>query len=232
MTAPGVTLVPEEPDGLAPGGSHSAPPAREAAAAPAETPGPAQTPAPAETSAPAEAPAPQVPSAREDHPVGEADWVTEEILPSQEPQDTQGSLAPYDTPAPRDTVALQEPSAAEDRELELRGSLTVAKRVVEKIAEQAASEVSGTGEHQAAYAVRPGASATARPTVEVQLEGSDAWVSIDVGLTYPTPLRAAADELRAHLVERLEQLSGVTVRRLDIRISWLGDTARQPRRLQ
>ncbi len=160
MTAPGVALVPDEPDRLEPAGQDSAPPASETGPAPVDAP------------------------------------------PTQ------------------------------DLELELRGGLTVAKRVVEKIAEQAALEVTGRGEHQKAYAVRPGAPGTARPTVEVQLEGADAWLTIDVGLTYPTPLRAAADELRAHLCERLEELSGVTVKRLDIRISWLGATVKQPRRLR
>lgn len=154
------------------------------------------------------------------------------VPPASEEIVTEPTPVTEEPPVPEKASVPAAASAADDLDLELRGHLTVAKRVVEKIAEQAASEVTGGGEHQTAFAVRPGATVTARPAVEVQLEGADAWLTIDVGLTYPTALRGSADELRAHLVDRLEELSGVTVRRLDIRISWLGATASQPRRLQ
>ncbi len=112
-----------------------------------------------------------------------------------------------------------------------RGRLVVAKQVVEKIAAQAAFEITGVGEHRGAFAASPGLARGPRPTVNVQLDGSEAWLSVEVGMTYPAPLRAATDELRSHLVRRVEQLSGITVRRLDIRIGWLGAAAEQPRKL-
>lgn len=236
MTTPGVTLEPEEPDRLEPAGLGSA-------SLPAAPPAAKNIPVAEANLTTAESRAielnrvTEADLATEDNRAIEADRPTEEIRATEDNPAVEADRATDDDRAneegPTEEAPVREPAPrADDLELELRGGLTVAKRVVEKIAEQAASEVTGNGEHQAAFAVRPGATAIARPTVEVQLEGADAWVSIDVGLTYPTPLRAAADELRAHLVERLEQLSGVTVKRLDIRISWLGATAKQPRRLQ
>lgn len=111
-----------------------------------------------------------------------------------------------------------------------RGRLVVAKTVVEKIAAQAAYEVTGVGGRRRDFAVAPGASTATRPDVQVELEGTSAWLSVQVGLVYPAPLRQAAEELRTQLTARVEQLTGITVRRVDIRVSWLGAATEQPRR--
>ena len=112
-----------------------------------------------------------------------------------------------------------------------RGRLVVARQVVEKIAEQAAFEVTETGAERRAFAVVPGGDPGGRVPVTAQLDGDQAWLNVDVALTYPGPLRAATEELRHHVVTRVEELAGVSVRRVDIRVGWLVDGARQPRKL-
>ena len=112
-----------------------------------------------------------------------------------------------------------------------RGRLVVARQVVEKIAEQAAFEVTETGTERRAFAVVPGGDPGGRVPVAAQLDGDQAWLTVDVALTYPGPLHAATEELRRHVVTRVEELAGVSVRRVDIRVGWLVDGARQPRKL-
>ncbi len=101
---------------------------------------------------------------------------------------------------------------------EQRGRLTITKRVVGKIATQASSEVSAAASGRS-------------PKVDIALDRADAWLDVEVGLAYPTPLRAAAEELRAHLIGRVERLTGLRVRRVDITVSWLTDVADLPKRL-
>ena len=111
-----------------------------------------------------------------------------------------------------------------------RGRTVVDKQVIEKIAEQAALEVTDQSEHRRAFAVVPGDGGGRLP-VSAQLDGSEAWLSLDVALSYPGPLRAATEALRQHVLARVEHLVGVSVRRVDIRIGWLVDVDQQPRRL-
>lgn len=111
-----------------------------------------------------------------------------------------------------------------------RGRTVVDKQVIEKIAEQAAFEVTDASEHRRAFALVPG-DPSGRLPVNAQLDGAEAWLSVDVALSYPSPLRAATEALRQHVLARVEHLVGVTVRRVDIRVGWLVDADQQPRRL-
>jgi uncharacterized alkaline shock family protein YloU len=112
-----------------------------------------------------------------------------------------------------------------------RGRLVIAKRVIEKIAAQAVTEVPGTGPARRISALGQVIDSAGRAKVDAQLDGAKAWLSVEVGLSYPTPLRAGADELRAHLTRRVEQLSGIAVRRLDIRVTWLSQVETLPKKL-
>lgn len=128
---------------------------------------------------------------------------------------------------------MSEPAVEPDHpEAAQRGRLVIAKTVVEKIATQAAYEVTSVGGQQRAFAIDPGTSTPTRPEVGAELEGTSTWLTVQVGLVYPAPLRDATDELRTHLTRRVEELTGITVRRVDIRVTWLGAVAEQPRRLR
>lgn len=103
-----------------------------------------------------------------------------------------------------------------------RGTLSVGAGVVAKIAAQAASELPIVG---AASGGILGIGARRdfddRPKADVQLFGTTAVINLDLGVTYPTPLRAAAETIRAHVRHRVEELSGFDAEQIDIEISWV-----------
>ncbi len=101
-----------------------------------------------------------------------------------------------------------------------RGRLTISRKAFEKIAQGSAAELSA--------AVAAGGSGRfglgpSRSKVEVELHSEFAVLSVEVGLAYPTPLRPAAEALRSHIAERVGRLTGIPVRRVDLRIGWLID---------
>jgi hypothetical protein len=61
----------------------------------------------------------------------------------------------------------------------------------------------------------------ARPSARCELYGRTAVLSLDVGVEFPTPLAPALSALRAHLRDRVQQLTGLEVGRLDVSVSWL-----------
>ena len=103
-----------------------------------------------------------------------------------------------------------------------RGSLVVAERVLEKVAAQAASEVGPVSGRSGGFlGIGADADPAARPSVDVTLSGSSADLSLSVGIAYPGSIRAAAAELRDHVARRVEALTGVDVRRVDIDVTFL-----------
>ncbi|WP_198025385.1 Asp23/Gls24 family envelope stress response protein [Brachybacterium phenoliresistens] len=93
----------------------------------------------------------------------------------------------------------------------VRGSTTVPRQVVARIAEQAAAET-------AASAAGRGARPAARPDADCELYGRTAVLRLEVDLAHPVPLAATLRSLRAHVVRRVEALAGVSVGRLDVEI--------------
>jgi uncharacterized alkaline shock family protein YloU len=55
----------------------------------------------------------------------------------------------------------------------------------------------------------------------VELAGNIATLTVDVGMPYPLPLRQATEALRERIRTRVMELTGVEVRQVDIRVSWL-----------
>jgi uncharacterized alkaline shock family protein YloU len=86
-----------------------------------------------------------------------------------------------------------------------RGRLVVAEKVVAKIATQAAREVSPDG-------------GGAAPRVRVTLADNVASLTVELGVAFPRPIRATVIELQQHLTRRLQELAGVRVARIDVRI--------------
>lgn len=105
-----------------------------------------------------------------------------------------------------------------------RGRLVLAKKVVEKIAGQAASEVSvASGRSGGVLGFGADADADARPRVDVDLSGVSADLAIKIGIAYPGSIRAATQQVREHVTRRVEELTGVDVRRVDIDVTFLTD---------
>lgn len=103
-----------------------------------------------------------------------------------------------------------------------RGRLILAEKVVEKIAGQAASEVSvASGRSGGVLGFGDDADADARPQVDVDLSAVSADLAIRIGIAYPGSIRAATQQVREHVTRRVEELTGVDVRRVDIDVTFL-----------
>ena len=126
------------------------------------------------------------------------------------------------------------PPADGARDAGSRGRTVLSERVLEKIAGQVAGEVSFAGGSSGGFlGVGGHADFSARPTASVKLAGNIAALSVSVALRYPVPLRQATEQLRQRIITRVEALTGVQVRQVDINIAWLlpGDAVHERGRL-
>ncbi|MDZ4091268.1 MAG: Asp23/Gls24 family envelope stress response protein [Arthrobacter sp.] len=125
---------------------------------------------------------------------------------------------------PQGAHALPVPGAAGEYlgETGTRGQTVVAARVIEKIVGQVASDESSAGGSSGGFlGIGSRADLSARPKASVELTGNIATLRVEVGMLYPVPLRRATEELRRRIAARVTELTGVDVRQVDIRISWL-----------
>jgi uncharacterized alkaline shock family protein YloU len=103
-----------------------------------------------------------------------------------------------------------------------RGQTVLAAKVIEKITAQVASDESFAGGASGGFlGIGASADLSARPKASVELAGNIATLRVEVGMLYPAPLRQATEELRRRIKARVTELTGVDVRQVDIRISWL-----------
>jgi len=102
----------------------------------------------------------------------------------------------------------------------------LAEKVVEKIAGQAATEAgAASGSSGRVLGIGRESDPDARPRVDVELSAESADLALKVGVPYPGSIRTRIQQLREHVTRRVEQLTGVDVRRVDIDITLL-DTDR------
>lgn len=128
------------------------------------------------------------------------------------------SPAPPGNVAPRRAaLPVVRPGRVEPR---VRGRLVLAEKVVEKIAGQAATEVGATS-GRSSRVLGIGGDPTARPHVDVNLSAESADLALSVGIAYPGSIRAATQQAREHVARRVEELTGVDVRRVDIDVTVL-----------
>lgn len=122
---------------------------------------------------------------------------------------------PLPLPGSRDGVG-------DDGGTDARGQTVLAAKVIEKIAAQVASDESSAGGSSGGFlGIGTRADVSARPKASVELSGNIATLSVEVGMLYPAPLRQATEDLRRRIRTRVTELTGVDVRQVDIRISWL-----------
>jgi uncharacterized alkaline shock family protein YloU len=124
------------------------------------------------------------------------------------------------TTTPRPAAAVAEISGrAEPR---LRGRLTLSEQVVEKIAGQAAAEVAvASGRSGGLLGLGSNADAAARPEVDVDLSATSVDLALKIGIAYPGSIRLATAQVRDRVTRRVEELTGVDVRRVDIDVTFL-----------
>ncbi len=113
-------------------------------------------------------------------------------------------------------------TATIERTARTRGSLVIDKLAVERIASRAASESGSTGGVSGGFlGLGAQGDLSAAPTAEVELIGRTAIVGLDLTVAYPMPIRDATDHVRHHVMERVLDLTGVEVTRVDITVAVL-----------
>jgi uncharacterized alkaline shock family protein YloU len=96
------------------------------------------------------------------------------------------------------------------------GRTTMDDRVVKKIVARAATEVDGVGEG---------------PKVTASIDGESATVDIRLSVPYPASVARTTKAVRAHLIRRTGELTGLTVPRLDIVVDALRSNETKTRRV-
>lgn len=96
------------------------------------------------------------------------------------------------------------------------GRTTIADRVIDLLAEQAAIEDVDV----------VSADADARVT------GRSATVEVRLGLRYPAPVAVTTERVRSHVSSRVQELSGLSVSRIDIAVTALVTPVKPDRRVQ
>ena len=115
-----------------------------------------------------------------------------------------------------------------------RGSLTVADRVVERVAGHAVTLVDGAS--AAPRRVLGVSVGGPRPdqeaSVDARVDGSTATVDASVAIGWPASVVAVSDQLRRRVREDVERITGVRVAHVDIDVVSLVAPAARPRRVQ
>lgn len=134
------------------------------------------------------------------------------------------TAAPESPPAPppADDTPTREIVLGADGPVESRGRLDVADQVVVKIAAGALDEIDGVGGTTGTVDRMLGRDeAAARPRVEATVSGAAVRLDVRLSVAYPSPVAPTCDRARAHVVERVETLTGLDVARMDITVSAL-----------
>jgi len=117
---------------------------------------------------------------------------------------------------PEDAIAPASPKHAADG----RGELTIADRVIEKIAAHAVAEVDrATGIPRRVLGMAVGGSDQAK--VRARVYGDVATVEVSMAVDWPAPVLEVAKQVRSHLRERFMTLAGLATAEIDIEITAL-----------
>lgn len=104
-----------------------------------------------------------------------------------------------------------------------RGRTRIADRVVEKIAARAVAEVDqATGVPRQVLGVRLGTTGPdTRARVDADIDGGVVTVRVSMAVRWPAPVRAVTRQVRGHVTERLQTLTGLRVEQVDIDVPTL-----------
>ena len=128
--------------------------------------------------------------------------------------------------APDSAVTQSKPSREKESSLTQRGTTTIPANVVARIAAQAAFEFAAVGSNAGGVlGIGSRRNFGSRPEATCQLYGQRAILHLDLGLIFPTPLSSTLEDLRAHVRSRVEHLTGLSVGKIDLEISWLNPSS-------
>lgn len=101
-----------------------------------------------------------------------------------------------------------------------RGTTTVTPRVVERVAIQAVREVAGAaGSGRQVLGHTIGSRGVQDPaTVRAHVDGEVASLDVEMTVIYPAPVLGVTRRTRHHIIDRIVELTGLSVRRLDITV--------------
>ena len=144
-------------------------------------------------------------------------------------------------PQPVTTGAQDGPVARAGRN-EL-GTISIGDGVVSKIAAQAAAENPDAGAAAARMLGRavPGASQLpgvrsidldAKPKTSVDVDGSKAYVTLELSVRWPAPVRQVTEQVRGHVRDRLRELAGLDVDEVHIIVKDLATDIVPPPRVR
>jgi uncharacterized alkaline shock family protein YloU len=132
-----------------------------------------------------------------------------------------------------DTGTMEIPAPRTDELATSRGETTIASGVVAKIARQAAREVDGvelagaSGLRGLLGRVLPGATA---PGVGADLASRRTALDLHVCVAWPRPLGTVTEEVRRHVRDKVQHLTGYDVTDVDITVDALpAPVRRRPR---
>jgi uncharacterized alkaline shock family protein YloU len=110
-----------------------------------------------------------------------------------------------------------------------RGELTIADRVVERIAEAAVAEAHRAGGAAPAVLGRPLWAATEgmRARVSATVDGGVVTATVRLSVRWPAPVLDVTRRVRARIVERVQTLTGLRVAEVDLEITGLYPPTRQ-----
>ncbi len=118
------------------------------------------------------------------------------------------------------TIAVP-PDADTDRDLP--GQTTMAARAVEHIATQAITEIADVGGTKNWLLGEALATSAEERSAEVSavVDETTAALRVRLSIAYPASVTRTTERVRAHLVHRLHELTGLTVTRVDIAVTAL-----------
>ncbi len=119
-----------------------------------------------------------------------------------------------------DVTATSEPSLTDPPH---RGRLTIADRVVEKVAAQAVTEVDrATGAPRTVLGQALGRATEDSPArTSALVDGDLVTVTVSMSVRWPAPVREVTAQVRRRVVERVEELTGLHVAEVDIDVPTL-----------
>ncbi|WP_116102042.1 Asp23/Gls24 family envelope stress response protein [Amycolatopsis thermalba] len=110
-----------------------------------------------------------------------------------------------------------------EQEMSERGRTVIAERAIQRLAACAATEVGPVGgSARRLFGVTVGAEEAARAAgVRARVDGATVDLEVRLSITYPVPVAATCEQVRAHLIERVGELTGLAVTRIDITVTAL-----------
>ncbi|MFC5745073.1 Asp23/Gls24 family envelope stress response protein [Actinomadura rugatobispora] len=103
-----------------------------------------------------------------------------------------------------------------------RGHTTIAERAVARIVRHALREdAGGLGESVSGRGVGRGPIKGRGPRVDVSVKGTLVTARVRLAVMYPEPVREVASRVRERVRDRVQDLTGLTVRQVDVDVAGL-----------